>query len=180
MQRIVSLCYCKQEPMRAKFYRVWSVAILSVSVLIFCVSIILVVGDFNTPSLGVIANSEKTSAKVGEATSVSFHFTGQSENSVDLVNLELIYDKSALDIKDVMPGPYFSQAEVAENGGIIRITPVEANFKRNSELSFLRVRFEILKEGETEVALGENSKFIVDGKTAIYEAKGVTLTINNK
>lgn len=164
---------------KPKFFRLWGVAILSVSVLIFCMSVFLVVGQLRAPQVSVILTPDKVEVKKGEAVSVALYFRGADETRISSADIKLVYDKTKLKLEEMLPGPYFVQPVVAgQSDERIALTAdpgVAGDF--NPELSFVRLRFMPLVVGDAEIGVSPESRVYARGGEATPSAQPTTVTV---
>lgn len=168
--------------MRSKFYRAWSVAILAVSVLIFCVTIFLVLGQAARPQVAIEFKPEMSQVKRGEAFSVGVYFSGKDASRVSSIYLNLAYDTKKLKLEETLPGPYFVQPAVLSTQGYSGVQVALAQAPGvagpfNPELSVVRLRFLPLEAGEVEVSISPESRVFVLGTQRDFTSSQVSYTI---
>src|SRR3989344_8379303 len=141
--------------MRHTFYRVWSVAILSVSVLIFCITIFLVVGQNRLPEVALALTPDNGGVQTGKTLLVGVYFRGRDAGQVNAADIRLKYDSRALKLVSATEGPFFNQPVRVrwnqESGRFSLTANPTVEQSENSELSVLRLEFQVLRKCETEI-----------------------------
>ena len=154
--------------MRRTFYHVWSIAILSVSVLIFCVTLFLVVGQNRLPEVTLALTPDNGEARAGKTLSVGVYFRGRDAGQVNAADIRLKYDPRALKLISATEGPFFNQPVRVrwsqESGRFALTANPTVEQSENSDLSVLRLEFQVLRKGETEISFDPESKAYVSGK----------------
>lgn len=154
--------------MRDTFYRAWSIAILSVSVLIFCVTLFLVLGQNSKPKVVLAVSPETAETNIGKTFSVGVYFRGPDAGGINAADIRLKFDTQKVKLISALVGPYFNQPlqpiwKVEEGRFAVAANPAIGQ-PENAELSVLRLEFKALAKGKTELTFEANSKGYVSDK----------------
>jgi len=162
--------------MHSAFYRTWGIAILSVSVLIFCVTVILVLGQNQQPQVGLVLTPAKGEVKTGDEFSLSVRFSGRDAALVNATDIKLDFDKTKLKLVDALAGPYFEQPLVVkwdtDSGRFSFASSPTISSSSSLERSVVRLTFKALEKGKTEVSFLD-SEVYVSGKGGVYPVRSI-------
>jgi hypothetical protein len=153
-------------------HRMWSIAILSVCVIVFSITVLYVTsnqsGDSN--SLTVALKSESESLKVGNPTTLNVYFSGLNAAQVLAADIRLKYDPALVKVTKVEPGPYYQQPYIVKSDLSKNIYALAANpaFSQSLNPMLSVVKFEI-----TPLRATDALEFSLDAESKVYiEKKG--------
>lgn len=149
--------------MHTNFYRTWSIAILSVSVLIFCVTVFLVVGQNQQSQVRLLLSPAQGEVKVGNEFSLAVQFSGRDAGTVNATDIRLDFDKTKLKLINALAGPYFRQPLVVKwdtDNGRFALASTPTVSQTSVEGSVVRLTFKALQKGEAKIGFFDSQAYV--------------------
>lgn len=164
----------------ASNFRVWSLSLLSICVIIFSVTVFYVTqtqNNYKNASLTVSLKSDSKELKVGKSAIVNLYFSGINSAKVLSTDIKLAYDAKLVKVTKAEAGPYFKQPfqvkwSIPDNKFTLVSNP---GVPQTPDPMLSVIKFEITPLKETE-----KLEIVVDPSTIAYiEKKGeANLEIN--